>query len=171
MSDLPSALPRVHVVGRRNHGKTTLVVDLVRELTRRGLSVATLKHSSHRHELDTPGKDSHRHRTAGAARAVVLSPSLAAIYVPRAEGDDPDALLRPVFAGCDLLLVEGHLDGPGPKIEVWRASMGTAPLAAARRDIAAVVSDEDPGVTVPVWPRKDVAALADRVLALARAAP
>lgn len=171
MNAAPSPPPRVHVVGRRNHGKTTLVVDLVRALTARGLRVATLKHSSHRHELDTPGKDSHLHRTAGAARAAIVTPTLAAVYLPRAEGEDPDALLLPLLAGCDLLVVEGHLDGPGPKIEVWRARMATPPLASERADIAAVVTDDEPeALSVPVWPRSDVPALACRVLALARAA-
>ena len=64
---------RIHVVGRRNHGKTTLLVELVEELCRRGLRVGTLKHSSHTHELDTPGKDSHRHRLAGLNAAVRAS--------------------------------------------------------------------------------------------------
>ena len=73
---------RIHIIGRKNHGKTQLVVELVEEFSLRGLRVGTIKHTHHDHELDTPGKDSHRHRSAGAAVVVIDS---AASLVPRAE--------------------------------------------------------------------------------------
>ena len=167
---MPPSLPQpphVHIVGRRNHGKTTLVVDLVRALTARGLRVATVKHSSHAHEPDTPGKDSHRHRAAGAAVAAFVTPDVVAVYLPRTTGDDPNTRLAPLFADCDLVLVEGHKDSPGPKIEVWRDGLGTTPLAAERRDIVAVVTDDPVDVDAPCWPRSDIEALADRVLGTA----
>ncbi|MDC0936360.1 molybdopterin-guanine dinucleotide biosynthesis protein MobB, partial [Pirellulales bacterium] len=66
-------VPRVHIVGRKNHGKTTLIVELIGELRGRGLRVAAIKHTSHAHDLDTPGKDSHRHGEAGAAVVGILS--------------------------------------------------------------------------------------------------
>ncbi len=155
----------VHVVGRRHHGKTTLVVDLVRELTGRRLRVGTLKHSSHAHELDTPGKDSHRHRTAGAFPAAIVTAELAAVYLPRPA--HPYRALAPLYADCDLVLVEGDVSGPGPSIEVHRrAAGGGAPLAVERDDIAAVVSDDALVVPVPVWPRDRVPEIADRLLAL-----
>ena len=62
-------MKRVHILGRKNHGKTTLVVELVEYLTARGMHVGTIKHTHHAHELDTPGKDSHRHGEAGASVA------------------------------------------------------------------------------------------------------
>ena len=71
-----------------------------------------------------------------------------------------------LYRDCDLVLIEGDLDGPGLKIEVWRASLGTPPVAAQRPDIAVVVTDDEPSVTVPVWPRGNVRDLADRILAL-----
>jgi len=157
-----SAPRRIHVVGRRNHGKTTLLVELVAELRRQGLRVGTLKHSSHTHELDTPGKDSHRHRLAGGDPAAIVTPQLCAAYLPRAEGgDDPYARLMPLFEGCDLLLVEGNLERPGGlKIEVWRAEHGTTPRASEQPDeIAAVVTDDtlkDLPDSVVVLPRSDV---------------
>lgn len=160
-------LPLVHIVGRQDAGKTTLIVEIVAVLTCRGVHVGTIKHTGHLHELDTPGKDSHRQRIAGARPAAVLTPGLGAVYFPVGGALDPYGQLRPLFAGCDLVLVEGHLDGPGPKIEVWRAG-AQAPLAQGRQDIVAVVSDDRPGVELPVWPLQDVPELATRVLELGR---
>jgi molybdopterin-guanine dinucleotide biosynthesis protein MobB len=73
-------MKRLHVIGGKNHGKTTLVVELVKEFSRRGISVGTIKHTHHQHELDVPGKDSYRHRMAGAAAVGILSPSMSALF-------------------------------------------------------------------------------------------
>lgn len=128
-------MQRIHVIGRKNHGKTQLVVELVEELHRRGLRVGTIKHTHHRHELDTPGKDSHRHRTAGAAVVGILSPSMSAVFLP-AEGalsdEDRYTAMALLFADCKLVLVEGDSQTSWPKIEVWRAALQTAPLSAVR---------------------------------------
>lgn len=159
---------RIHIVGRRNHGKTTLIADLLGEFCRRGIRVGSIKHSAHRHELDVPGKDSHRHREAGANPAGIISGNLTAVFVPRSPGDDCYARLDPMFADCELVLVEGNIEAIGTKIEVWRAVLGTACLAADHCDIRAIVSDDWPEVNVPVWPRVDLGPLADRLLALAR---
>ncbi len=156
----------IHVVGRRNHGKTTLLVELLEELARRGVRAGTIKHTSHVHELDTPGKDSFRHRQAGAAPVAVVSKDLIGVYLPRDPRADFYDSLTCMFADCDLVLVEGHLDGPGPKIEVWRRAIGGSPLAAECGDVAAVISDDPVSLDVPVWSRSDITALADQVLAL-----
>jgi len=164
---------RVHVVGRRNQGKTTLVVELARALAGRGIRVGTIKHTSHDHELDTPGKDSCRHREASGGPAAIIAPRLVAAYLPRRDEADPYLSLAPLYEGCELILVEGNLDGPGPKVEVWRAAPGgPPPLATEREDIAWVVSD-DPlppggGRAVPRLPRSDGELLATRILELAR---
>ena len=155
----------IHIVGRRNHGKTTLLVELVAELSRRGVRVGTIKHSSHTHELDTPGKDSFRHRQAGATPAAIVTKDLIGVFLPRQDADFYGPLGR-MFTGCDLVLVEGHLDGPGVKIEVWRQAVGQPPLAAERDDITAVVSDDPLALAVPVWPRNDLTEVVDHLLAL-----
>ncbi len=165
------ATNRLHIIGRKNHGKTTLVLDLIRELTRRGLRVGTIKHSSHVHELDTPGKDSFRQRHAGAAPAAIVTSDLIGLYVPRDAQTDFYGLLTPMFGDCDLVLVEGHLEARGLKIEVWRATAGSSCLALEHDDIAAVVTDDPLEVSVPVWPRSDIAGLADRVLELTKTYP
>lgn len=156
---------RVHIVGCKNHGKTTLIVDLIGEFCRRGIRVGSIKHSSHRHELDLPGKDSFRHREAGADPAAIISKGLIAVFAPRKHVHDCYTRLAPMFADCELVLVEGDIETAEPKIEVWRNAVGTSCLAVERSDIAAVVSDDRPPVEVPIWPRSNVEELCDRILA------
>jgi len=173
-------MQRVHIVGRKNHGKTTLITDLVREFSSRGLRVATIKHTPHRHELDTPGKDSHAHRASGAAAAGIISPAMSAVFLPHDpapseaayDAEDKEARyaqLAPMMAGCDLVLVEGHSQTDAPKLEVWRAEQTTEPLAAANDSILAIVTDDEIGGELPaavtVLARRDVAALATWIVA------
>ncbi len=156
----------IHIVGRKNHGKTTLVVELVEELCGRGLRVGSIKHSRHIHELDTPGKDSYRHRQAGADPAAVLCQDSVGVFLHRKPGDDCYERLAPLFADCDLVLVEGDLDAGDASIEVWRAEVGTPCIAAERSEIMAVVTDDHPDVAAPRWPRRDVPGIADQILRL-----
>jgi molybdopterin-guanine dinucleotide biosynthesis protein MobB len=157
---------RLHVVGRKNHGKTLLITELVREFCRRGVHVGTIKHSPHVHELDAPGKDSHRHRLAGGQPAAIITAECLGLFLQREPDLDPYAALAPQFASCDVVLVEGDIDTSARKVEVWRASLNAPCLAMAREDIAAVISDDQPEVPIPVWPRGDIPQLADLVLGL-----
>lgn len=160
---------RVHVVGRRNSGKTTLIVDLVRHLTALGYAVGTVKHTSHRHELDTPGKDSHRHREAGAAAVGIISANLDVVFLPaRPAGPRPDpyARMAALFEGCDLVLVEGDARAAALKVEVWRPGCDGPPLAVEDPAIRAVISDNPVPVGVPVWRRQDLPELACQLLRL-----
>jgi molybdopterin-guanine dinucleotide biosynthesis adapter protein len=154
----------LHIVGRKNHGKTTLMLELIAELNRRGLRVGSIKHSSHAHDLDQPGKDSYRHRLAGADPAAIVTTEMIGVYRARKANDDFYACLEPFYAECDLVLVEGHLEHPGPKIEVWRSAVGGTCLAAEIGDIMAVVTDDLPEIAVPCWPRRDVARVAENIL-------
>lgn len=158
----------IHILGRKKNGKTTLITDLASELTSRGHKIGTIKHCGHDHELDTPGTDSYKHRMAGALTVAILTPSLDATFTttkPNSEGYDH---LKQSFQHCDLVLVEGHSQGPGPKIEVWRQQAGTEPKAFQRNDVLAIVTDDTIETSLPVWPRSDIGAIADRVLELAR---
>lgn len=167
---------RVHIIGRKNHGKTTLVSALVEELVARGLRVGTIKHTHHAHELDAPGKDSHRHRLAGSRVVGILSPAMNAVFwapqeptaapLPSTDRRGRYEEFAPHYAGCDVVLVEGDTLADAPRIEVWRAAAGDAPLAARDPTIVAVVSDDHPQVAAPIWPRSDLPALAERILAL-----
>lgn len=154
----------IHIVGRQNNGKTTLIVELIAELTRRGFRVGTLKHSSHSHELDKPGKDSYLHRTAGACPAAIAARDLMAVYLPRQPEENPFDRLGPLFEHVDLILVEGYHSGPGKKVEVWRKSVGTEPLFTGQDDIDAVITDDVVSTILPVWPRNNIAAIADNIV-------
>lgn len=160
-------MKRIHIIGGKNSGKTTLVTELVATLTAQGLRVGTVKHTHHHHELDTPGKDSHRHRQAGAAVVGILAPQLNAVFFQsNQEHDAADRYERmsPLFDHCDIVLVEGHSRAEAPKVEVWRAANGSPPLAADDGSILAVVTDDPLPLDVPVLSRRDVAALAEKLL-------
>jgi len=162
---------RVHIVGGKNHGKTTLVVELVELLRAQGLRVGTIKHTHHHHELDTPEKDSYRHRQAGAAAVGILSPSMNVIFWPPTEpwestGDRRYDAFAPLLEHCDVVLVEGDTQTAGPKIEVWRASIGTRPLAERDRSIVAIVTDDAPRLPTPIWPRAEGLLIAEKIIGL-----
>lgn len=157
----------VHIIGRKNSGKTTLIVDLVRELTGRGIKMGTIKHTHHHHEFDAPGKDSFLHRQAGAVVVGLVGSSMAAAFREHSETDWMAAIdkLEPLFADCDLVLVEGQQQATAIRVEVWRAANAQPPLASELPGIVAVISDDQhPNVTCPVWQQSDVMYLADRIL-------
>jgi len=154
------------VAGYRNSGKTTLIVDLVRELTRRGWRVGTVKHAHHSFDIDHPGKDSYLHREAGAAEVIVASASRWAHI--RELADAPPATLDELLAHMgplDLVLVEGWKHGSHPRIEIRRSEAPAAPLAANDAAILAIVSDVPlPDESCRVLARSDVSLIADFVL-------
>jgi len=158
----------IHIVGRRNHGKTTLIVELVKRFSSRGIGVGTIKHSSHFHELDTEGKGSYQHRQAGANPAAIITRGLTGIYLPGLSDDEAYAKLLPLYNDCDLILVEGDIDRDGVKVEVWRPVSNSVPLASERDDIQAIITDYPIDISIPVWPRSNLDQLADNLLALAR---
>ena len=167
--DIITTMKRIHILGRKNHGKTTLVVELVEYFSARGLRVGTIKHTHHAHELDMPGKDSHRHRQAGASVVGILSHGENALFWTPAEpaaGGDRYEQFAPHFAACDLVLVEGDALTTGLKVEVWRQALDATPMAREDGSIAAVITDDHPQVEAPKWPRSDVPALANELLKL-----
>ncbi len=107
------------VVGARNSGKTTVIEALIGYLKAKGYRVGTIKHTSHSHRFDTPGKDSHRHREAGAALTVAVSDEETAVFA------QPDALdarqLQHLTHGqIDIWLVEGDRKADRPKVMITR---------------------------------------------------
>ena len=150
------------VVGWSGSGKTTLVTSLVPELVGRGLKVSTVKHTHHDIDVDKPGKDSYRHREAGATEVLVTSPKRwALVHELRAmpEPDMEDLIAR--MEAVDLILVEGFKSHRFPKLEVHRPATGKPLLAADDPSIVAVASDVRlPDVRVPVLELDDVPAIA-----------
>jgi molybdopterin-guanine dinucleotide biosynthesis protein MobB len=159
-------MKRLHIIGRKNHGKTTLIVELVQALSARSVKVGTIKHTHHRHELDVPGKDSYRHREAGAAIVGIVSQSLNAVFLPTPPLSSADryAVIAPLFSDCDLVLVEGDSETTAPKIEVWRAQFEIPPLINQDSSIKALVTDDSILLSVPILPRNQIAKISDWII-------
>ncbi len=156
------------LTGWSGSGKTTLIVRLIPALTRRGLTVSTMKHAHKGFDIDHPGKDSHNHRLAGATEVLVSSPRRWALMHEIRDGEPELTLdeLLPKLSPVDLLLIEGFKREPHEKIEVWRRSLGKPLLAAADPTIVAVASDGPvPEAPVPVIGLDDAEAVAAFILA------
>jgi len=119
----------ISIIGRKNAGKTSLVVAMASEFTRRGKRVMTLKHATHPAALDTPGTDTYRHFHEGKAeRVLIASPDIRAVIERSPDDTGPVALARRYFADADIVLVEGFKKEPIPKIEVYRREVADTPL-------------------------------------------
>lgn len=155
------------VTGRKDSGKTTLVARLVAEFTARGLRVSTVKHAHHDTDIDQPGRDSHRHREAGAAQVLLAGPRRWALMEElRAAPEPPLAAHLARLDKADLVLIEGYKQADHPMIELWRGGITAAPLAAERPAIRALASDQgDGGTGLPVLHPDDVAGIADFIAA------
>lgn len=130
------------VVGWKNNGKTTLVEGLVRTFTARGLSISTIKHAHHGFDIDQPGRDSFRHREAGAREVLVGSAKRWALMHEVASEDEPgleDLLAR--LTPVDLVIVEGYKRDSHPKIEVRRAEALREPISANDATVRAIATD------------------------------
>ncbi|VDC23626.1 molybdopterin-guanine dinucleotide biosynthesis protein B [Pseudogemmobacter humi] len=154
------------VIGWQNSGKTTLMERLVADITARGFSVSTVKHVHHDVDLDRPGKDTYRHREAGAREVVLASVKRFAILREH-RGPEPD--LREVLARLapvDLVLVEGYKRDAHPKIEVWREGVTDRALIQPGDPLVRAVATDAPlaGLTVPVLDLNEAARVADFIL-------
>ncbi len=154
------------VTGWKNTGKTTLMERLVAEMVARGLRVSTVKHAHHDTEIDHPGRDSHRHRVAGATEVVLCSPRRwAVMHELRDTAEPPLADLLARLSPVDLVLIEGYKRAAHPKIEAYRACAGRDLLARSNDTIRAVASDTAlDGIGLPVLDLDDTAAIADFIL-------
>ena len=146
------------VTGWKNAGKTTLVERLVAELVRRGRTVNTVKHAHHDADVDQPGRDSYRHRVAGAREVALVGGHRYAIMREQEEPTLAEILAR--LAPADIVLIEGYKREPHPKIEV--RSDSTEPMAPSDSTIVAIAADAKPADTdLPWFRRDDISAIAD----------
>jgi len=153
------------VVGWKNAGKTGLMERLVTEITGRGYSVSTLKHAHHRFDVDHEGKDSYRHRQAGATEVLLASRNrFALMHELRDEDEPPLEDLLAKLAPVDLVLIEGYKRDRHPKVEAHRSVTGNPLIAPEDDTIRAVASDKDWGLDRPVFDLDDTKAIADFVL-------
>ncbi|HKK85566.1 MAG TPA: molybdopterin-guanine dinucleotide biosynthesis protein B [Roseovarius sp.] len=153
------------VVGWKNAGKTGLMERLVTEITGRGYSVSTLKHAHHRFDVDHEGKDSYRHRQAGATEVLLASRNrFALMHELRDEDEPPLEDLLAKLAPVDLVLIEGYKRDRHPKVEAHRSVTGNPLIAPEDDTIRAVASDKDLALDRPVFDLDDTKAIADFVL-------
>jgi molybdopterin-guanine dinucleotide biosynthesis adapter protein len=153
----------IGLAGWSGAGKTTLLTKVIPRLIARGLEVSTLKHAHHAFDLDQPGKDSHRHRMAGATEVLVCSASRwALVHELRGEREPALAALLQKMRPVDLVVIEGYKRERHPKLEVYRAALDKPLLHPDDAAIVAIASDEPlPQAKIPVVDLDDVERIAD----------
>ncbi len=151
--------------GWSGSGKTTLIEKLIPRFVAHGLRVSLVKHAHHTFDVDTPGKDSYRHRHAGATEVLVTS-SRRWVLMHELRGAQEPSFDEQVkrLSPCDLLLVEGFKFAPIPKLEVWRAEPGEAMLHPNDPHIVAVATDAQVETSLPRLDLNDDAGIAAFIL-------
>ena len=149
------------IAGYSGSGKTTLLEKLIPCFVDRGLKVSVIKHAHHGFDIDRPGKDSYRHREAGACEVLLSCNDRWALMHERRDEEEPTlGELLSHLSPCDLVLIEGFKQEPVPKLEVHRRDNGKPPLFVERSDIVGVATDQPLDTSLPCLPLNDVDAIA-----------
>jgi len=156
-------IPIISIVGKSDSGKTTLIEKLVPELTRRGYRVATVKHDMHGFEVDREGKDSWRHKQAGAHTVVISSPQKLALIRDVEKDFTLDEIRRKWIQDVDLILSEGYKRDVQRKIEIFRKEKHKKLLCTKKDNLIAVVSNRKFRVGVPCFDLEDMRGLASLI--------
>jgi molybdopterin-guanine dinucleotide biosynthesis protein B len=156
-------IPIVSIVGRAKTGKTTLVVKLISILKARGIRVATIKHHHHDFEADREGKDTYRHKQAGASLTIIASPAKIAMVKDVEEELTLQQIVDRFVGDVDLIITEGYKGESIPKIEVYSARE-EPPATLGDPNLLAVLSDTPVDTRVPVFKRDDAQAAADLIV-------
>jgi molybdopterin-guanine dinucleotide biosynthesis protein B len=152
------------IVGKSKVGKTTFLEKLIPEIKSRGYTVGTLKHDAHDHfEIDHEGKDTWRHREAGAQTVAISSPSRFALTKDTETELDIDTIIAAYFSQEDLVLTEGYKGGSKAKIEICRKELQSEPLCGKEDRLLAVVSDFSVSLDVPQFELHDISGIADLI--------
>ena len=153
------------IAGFSGSGKTTLIEKLIPAIRARGLRVSVIKHAHHGFDLDRPGKDSWRHREAGASEVLMLSGQRWVLMHELRGAAEPtlEAQLA-ILSPCDLVLIEGFKAAPVPKVEVFRPANGKPPLWPENPHVVAVATDAAIDTALPMLDVNDPAAIADFIL-------
>ncbi|MEM6888383.1 MAG: molybdopterin-guanine dinucleotide biosynthesis protein B [Pseudomonadota bacterium] len=153
------------IVGWKNAGKTGLMERLVADVAGRGLSVSTVKHAHHVFDVDHPGKDSYRHRAAGAREVLLASRKRFALMHELREETEPTlGELLEKLAPVDLVLIEGYKRDTHSKVEAFRAETGNNLIAENDPTVRAVASDSALELDRPVFDLDDTGTIADFIL-------
>jgi len=164
-------IPVVSIVGKSESGKTTLIERLIPQLTREGWRVATIKHSRRGFDIDREGKDSWRHRKAGARMTVMVSPEQIAVIETAEEDLDIGGLRDRYIHGVDIVLSEGFKGNEYPKIEVFRSALKREMLCSKEDNLIAVASDMPVDIDVPRFDLDDAEGIARLIIDLFLDAP
>ena len=152
--------PIISFVGSSGAGKTTLIEKLIPELMRRGFRVGTIKHDVHRFEMDRPGKDSWRHKHAGASAAIISSPYQIGMVMDVDHDHRLDELV-PLLYCVDIILAEGYRREARPRLEVFRPEIHGEPLCKHDKHLVALISNAPVDLGVPRFSMDDIEGLAD----------
>ncbi len=152
--------PIISVVGFSGSGKTTLMEKLISELTHRGYRVGSIKHDVHGFEMDKPGKDSWRHKQAGACTTLISSPYQIGMVMDVDHDHHPDELIK-FFNNVNVILTEGYKRQRRPKVEIFRSEVHDEPLCTHDDDIVAIMSDIPVSIKVPRFALDDTKSLVD----------
>jgi molybdopterin-guanine dinucleotide biosynthesis adapter protein len=156
-------LPIICIVGASNSGKTTFLEQLIPELRRRGYRVGTVKHDVHGFEMDREGKDTWRHRKAGAQTVAIASPLMLAAIRETAAEMPLEQIAGRYFWDEDILITEGYKQSHFPKIEVFRSAIEAKPICTPKDNLLAMVTDDEVQVDIPRFRFDEVSGVADLI--------
>jgi molybdopterin-guanine dinucleotide biosynthesis protein B len=157
-------IPIVSIVGTSDSGKTTLIEKLVPELVRRGYRVATIKHDVHGFEVDREGKDSWRHKQAGAHTVVISSPQKLALIRDVDHDAELVELRDKYIQDVDIILSEGFKKNSQPKIEVFRKERRRELLCTREDNLLAIASNQPFNIGVPCFDLEDARGIVDLIV-------
>ena len=156
-------IPIVSIVGKSNSGKTTLIEKLIPELNQRGYRVATVKHDVHSFEVDKEGKDSWRHRQAGAYCTIISSPDKVAV-IRSTDHDLTMDEIRDLFVDdADIIISEGYKNDRAPKVEIFRKEAHQELLCTKEDNLVALVTNHHHSLDVPCFGQDDTRGLAELI--------
>ena len=155
--------PIISIVGKSNSGKTTLLEKLIPEFVKRGYRVATIKHNVHGFDIDREGKDTWRHKKAGACTTVIASARQIALIEDLDHDHSLDEIRNKYIKDADIILAEGYKGNPFPKIEVFRSELKRDLLCNKEDNLLAVASDIKLDIGVPCFDINDAQRLVDLV--------
>lgn len=151
------------VAGRSGSGKTTVLELLIPELKNRGLRIGTIKHHHGDFNMDIPGKDSWRHKRAGAEKTIISSPNRIGIVMDTDHDHTPEELL-PFFPAMDIIIAEGFKGEDLPKVEIFRKEIHNRPLCLDDDNLIAMISDTNLDLNVPRFGMDELDELADFII-------
>ena len=154
-------IPIVSIVGKSNSGKTTLLEKIIADLVHRGYRVATIKHNRHGFNIDHEGKDSYRHKKAGAHTTVVSSPHQLALVQDVDHDYSFEEIREKFISGADIILTEGFKVNDYPKIEVFRSELKRELISKKEGGLVAVATNVSLDIDVPCLDLNDPKTVAD----------